>query len=600
MNFARTVASRAKMAMLPAMTKRLSTLAVTFALFLAFGASDLLAFEQPEAESGFTAKPLVTAKHHIVVAANPLAAEAGLAILRKGGSAVDAGIATQMVLNLVEPQSSGIGGGAFILYWDKQKSELASIDGRETAPKAATPDLFLDKDGKPLPAADAMGSGLSVGVPGVLAALKLAHDKYGKLPWADLFEPAITLARSGFAVSPRLASELAEAPAESFTPEARAYFFDATGKPWPVGHILANPALADTLATIARDGPDAFYKGDIAADIARAVQTDPRHPGTLSVADIASYRAKERPPVCVVYRAEKICGAGPPSSGAVTISQVLALLSPYDLGPAPLSVRAAHAIIEAERLAYADRARYLADPDFVTVPIAGLLAPSYLDERRELINPDHALADVMAGTPPNAHQGTHGTDSTHEVPGTSQVSIVDDDGNAFSMTTTIERSFGSRAMVRGFLLNNELTDFSFVPVDDEGRPVANRVEGGKRPRSSMDPTLVFANDGDVLHFILGSPGGAAIILYNIKALIALIDWRFDAADAAALVNFGSTGDTVVIEPWAEWNNLSTALESLGHKVQRVDLTSGMHIIAVTKDGLEGGADPRREGVALGD
>jgi gamma-glutamyltranspeptidase/glutathione hydrolase len=582
------------------MTKMLSTLAVTFALILTLGAPDLRAFEQPKAESGFTPKPLVTAKHHMVVAANPLAAEAGLAILRKGGSAVDAGIATQMVLNLVEPQSSGIGGGAFILYWDKQKNGLASIDGRETAPNAATPELFLDKDGKPLAREDAMGSGLSVGVPGVLAALKLAHDKYGKLPWADLFEPAITLARSGFAVSPRLASELAEAPAESFTPEARAYFFDATGKPWRVGHILANPALADTLATIARDGPEAFYKGDIAADMARAVQTDPRHPGTLSVADIASYRAKERPPVCVVYRAEKICGAGPPSSGAVTISQVLALLSPYDFGPAPLSVRAAHTIIEAERLAYADRARYLADPDFVTVPIAGLLAPSYLDERRGLINPDHALADIVAGTPPNAHQGTYGTDSTHEVPGTSQVSIVDDDGNAFSMTTTIERSFGSRAMVRGFMLNNELTDFSFVPVDDEGRPVANRVEGGKRPRSSMDPTLVFDNDGGALHYVLGSPGGAAIILYNIKALIALIDWRLDAADAAALLNFGSTGDAVVIEPWTEWNNLATALESLGHKVQRVELTSGMHIIAVTKEGLEGGADPRREGVALGD
>ncbi len=542
------------------MTKRLSTLAVTFTLFLAFGTPGLRAFEQPEAESGFTAKPLVTAKHHMVVAANPLAAEAGLAILRKAGSAVDAGIATQMVLNLVEPQSSGIGGGAFILYWDKQKNELASIDGRETAPKAATPELFLDKDGKPLPREDAMGSGLSVGVPGVLAALKLAHDKYGKLPWADLFGPAITLARSGFAVSPRLAAELAEAPAESFTPEARAYFFDAAGKPWPVGHILANPALADTLATIARDGPDAFYKGDIAADIAHAVQTDPRHPGTLSVEDIASYRVKERPPVCAVYRAEKICGAGPPSSGAVTVSQVLTLLAPYDLGPAPLSVRAAHAIIEAERLAYADRARYLADPDFVTVPIAGLLAPSYLDERRELIDPDRAQADVMAGTPPNTRQGMYGTDSTHEVPGTSQVSIVDDDGNAFSMTTTVERSFGSRNMVRGFLLNNELTDFSFVPVDDEGRPVANRVEGGKRPRSSMDPTLVFANDGGALHYVLGSPGGAAIILYNIKALIALIDWRLDAAGAAALVNFGSTGDTVVIEPWTEWNNLATALE----------------------------------------
>jgi gamma-glutamyltranspeptidase/glutathione hydrolase len=588
------------MAMLPAMTKRSLTLTVTFALLLAFGAPGLRAFEQPEAESGFTAKPLVTAKHHMVVAANQLAAEAGLAILRKGGSAVDAGIATQMVLNLVEPQSSGIGGGAFILYWDKRKNELASIDGRETAPKAATPELFLDKDGKPLPREDAMGSGLSVGVPGVLAALKLAHDKYGKLPWADLFEPAITLARSGFAVSPRLAAELAEAPAESFTPEARAYFFDNERQPWPAGHILTNPALADTLTTIARDGPDAFYKGDIAGDIAHAVQTDPRHPGALSVEDIAGYRAKERPPVCVVYRAEKICGAGPPSSGGVTVAQVMALLAPYDLGPAPLSVRAAHAIIEAERLAFADRNRYLADPDFVAMPTAGLLDSSYLAERRELINPDRALADVVAGTPPNTRQGDYGTDSTQEVPGTSQVSIVDDDGNAFSMTTTIERAFGSRNMVRGFLLNNELTDFSFLPVDDDGRSVANRVEGGKRPRSSMDPTIVFANDSGALDYVLGSPGGAAIILYNIKALIALIDWRLDAADAAALVNFGSTGDGVVIEPWSEWNNLFTALESLGHNVQRVDLTSGMHIIAVTKDGLEGGADPRREGVALGD
>jgi len=585
--------------MLPAMTRKLLTIAASLALLFVLGAPALRAFEQPEAGSGFAPKPLVKAKQHMVVAANPLAAEAGLAILRKGGSAVDAGIATQMVLNLVEPQSSGIGGGAFILYWDKQNNELASIDGRETAPSAATPELFLDKDGKPLPREDAMGSGLSVGVPGALAALKLAHDKYGKLPWADLFEPAITLARGGFAVSPRLAAELAEAPAESFTPEARAYFFDADGKPWPAGHILTNPALADSLATIARDGPDAFYKGDIAGDIAHAVQTDPRRPGTLSVEDIASYRAKERPPVCVVYRAEKICGAGPPSSGAVTVSQVLTLLAPYDLGPAPLSVRAAHTIIEAERLAYADRGRYLADPDFVTVPVAGLLDPVYLNERRKLIDPDHAQSNVVAGIPPNTRQGAYGADATHEVHGTSQVSIVDDDGNAFSMTTTIEQSFGSRNMVRGFLLNNQLTDFSFVPVDDEGRPVANRVEGGKRPRSSMSPTLVFASDG-ALHYVLGSPGGAAIILYDIKALIALIDWRFDAAQAAALVNFGSTGDALVIEPGAEWNNLANALESLGHNVQRADLVSGLHIIAVTKDGLEGGADPRREGVALGD
>jgi gamma-glutamyltranspeptidase/glutathione hydrolase len=586
--------------MLPAMTRKLLTIAATLALLLALGAPALRAFEQPEGGSGLAPKPLVKAKHHMVVAANPLAAEAGLAILRKGGSAVDAGIATQMVLNLVEPQSSGVGGGAFILYWDAATKQLESIDGRETAPSAATPELFLDKDGKPLARDAAMASGLSVGVPGVLAALKLAHDKYGKLPWADLFEPAIGLARAGFAVSPRLAAVLAEAPAESFTPEARAYFFDAEGKPWPVGHILDNPALADTLATIARDGPDAFYKGDIGADIARAVQNDPRRPGTLSVEDIANYRAKERAPVCVVFRAEKICGVGPPSSGGVAVAQVLTLVSPYDLGPAPLGVRAAHTIIEAERLALADRARYLADPDFVTAPIAGLLDPSYLAERRRLIDPDRAQANVAAGTPPNTRQGAYGRDATHEASGTSQVSIVDDDGNAFSMTTTIEQAFGARTMVRGFLLNNQLTDFSFVPTDDEGRPVANRVEGGKRPRSSLDPTLVFANDSGALHYVLGSPGGLAIILYDLKALIALIDWRLDPAQAAALVNFGSTGDAVAIEPGAEWNNLANALESLGHNVQRAELVSGLHIIAVTKDGLEGGADPRREGVALGD
>jgi gamma-glutamyltranspeptidase/glutathione hydrolase len=408
------------------------------------------------------------------------------------------------------------------------------------------------------------------------------------------------LARSGFAVSPRLASELSGTPAESFTPEARAYFFDAEGKPWPAGHVLANPLLADTLTTIAHDGPDAFYKGDIAADIAHAVQTDPRHPGTLSIEDIASYRAIERPPVCVVYRAEKICGAGPPSSGGVAVSQVLALLAPYDLGRAPFSVRAAHTIIEAERLAYADRARYLADPDFVTVPVAGLLDPSYINERRKLIDPDRAQVNVAAGTPPNTRQGVYGADSTHEVPGTSQVSIVDDDGNAFSMTTTIEGAFGSGNMVRGFLLNNELTDFSFVPVDDEGRPVANRVEAGKRPRSSMDPTLVFANDGGALHYVLGSPGGNAIILYNIKALIALIDWRLDPAQASALANFGGTEGRVLLEPGPELDQLAASLTAMGHDVRRMDLTSGQHIIAVTPDGLEGGADPRREGVALGD
>jgi gamma-glutamyltranspeptidase / glutathione hydrolase len=559
----------------------------------------LLAFEQPEGESGFSPKPLVKATHHMVVAANPLAAEAGLGILRKGGSAVDAGIATQMVLNLVEPQSSGIGGGAFILYWDKAAKTLTSYDGRETAPAAATPRLFLDADGQPLPRDAAMHSGLSVGVPGVLAALKLVYDEYGKLPWAELFQPAIKLAREGFPVSPRLAKVLAGTDPASFAPSARAYFFDADGRPWPTGYILKNPKLADTLEIIARDGPDAFYEGAIAADIAQAVETDPRTPGTLSTVDLKSYNAEARPPVCALYHAHRVCGAGPPSSGGVAVGQVLGILDPLDLGSSPYEPRAAHLIAEAERLAFADRGRYLADPDFVFVPVNGLLDGQYLAGRRALIDPNRALATVAAGTPPVLPPSAFGRDATIEKGGTSQISVVDDAGDAFSMTTTIEYSFGARSMVRGFLLNNQLTDFSFEPMDDEGKPVANRVEPGKRPRSSMDPTMVFAKDG-ALEYVLGSPGSAAIILFNLKSVIALVDWHLDAAKAASLVNFGATEDAVLLEPGAEWDGLADALRALGHDVQRTELTSGEHIIAVTPDGLEGGADPRREGVALGD
>jgi gamma-glutamyltranspeptidase / glutathione hydrolase len=573
------------------------------ALLLALTASGVapraFALEMPEGESGFQLKPLVKANKHMVVAAHPLAAEAGLAMLRRGGSAVDAGIAAQMVLNLVEPQSSGIGGGAFMLYWDAAARTLTSYDGRETAPAAATSDLFLDAQGKPLSREAAIASGLSVGVPGVLAALKLMHDKYGKLPWAEPFQPAIDLARGGFPVSSRLARALADMDPGTFMPDARAYFFDDQGRPWPTGYRLKNPALADTFAIIARDGVKPFYEGDIAGDIARTVANDPRNPGTLTVEDLADYRAKERDPVCALYRDHRVCGAGPPSSGAVAVGQTLGLLAPFGLGATPFQLNAAHAIAEAERLAFADRDRYLADPDFVDVPVDGLLDPGYLAGRRALINPNRAQSEVAAGSPPNAKQGAFGTDATEERGGTSQVSVVDDEGNAFSMTTTIEFAFGARSMVRGFLLNNQLTDFSFLPVDGEGRPVANRVEGGKRPRSSMDPTMVFRQDGG-LAFVLGSPGGPAIILFNLKAIIALIDWRLDAAAASALVNLGSTEDTLLIEAGAEWDGLAAGLAAMGHNVRRTDLTSGEHIIAVTPDGLEGGADPRREGVALGD
>jgi gamma-glutamyltranspeptidase/glutathione hydrolase len=589
--------------MLPPMSRWRYLLLALLLLSLAIGASELgtsaLAFEQPEGESGFQPKPLVKAKRHMVVAAHPLAAEAGLAILRKGGSAVDAGIATQMVLNLVEPQSSGIGGGAFILHWDAAAKHLASIDGRETAPAAATPELFLDAEGKPLPREEAMASGISVGVPGLLAALKLAHDNYGKLPWEELFQPAIALARDGFPVSPRLAKLLAEEDPASFTPEARAYFFDPQGRPWPTGYRLANPVLAETLEVVARGGPEALYRGDLARDIATAVQTDPRIAGKLTAEDLASYRAKEREPVCVLYRRNRVCGMGPSSSGGVTVAQVLALIEPFDLGAAPLDARAAHIIAEAERLAFADRARYQADPDFVSVPLAGLLDPSYLAERRALIDPERAQAKVAAGTPPNTRQGAFGLDRSHPKGGTSHISVVDDAGNAFSMSSSIENAFGARSMVRGFLLNNQLTDFSFIPEDEDGHAIANRVEGSKRPRSSMDPAIVFGADG-APRYVLGSPGGPAIILYNLKALVALIDWGLDPAQAAALVNFGATENAVLLEPGAAWDALAASLEAMGHAVHRVPLTSGEHIVAFTPEGLEGGADPRREGVALGD
>ena len=575
-------------------------LAVSLTLALTFGlGAGVNAYEHPEGESGITPKTLATAKRHMVVAANPLAAEAGLEILRKGGSAVDAAIATQMVLNVVEPQSSGLGGGAFLLTWDAAGKTLLNIDGRETAAAAATPDLFLDASGAPLPRKEAIESGRSVGVPGVLAALKLAHDKSGKLPWADLFAPAITLARDGFSISARLAKLLNDADPASFPPEARAYLFDSAGRPWPEGYKLKNPALAATFEAIAKGGPSAFYQGEIAHDIAAAAQNDPRGAGTLTAEDLAQYRAKLRDPVCLLYRAYEVCGAAPPSSGAVTLGQVLALIEPFNLGNEPLAVEPVHRIVEAERLAFADRDRYLADPDFVPAPVSGLLDRSYLDQRRALIEPDRTIGEAAPGTPPNTRQGVYGRDATLENVGTSHISIVDDNGNAVSMTTSIEQAFGSHIMVRGFLLNNELTDFSFTPVDDHGQAIANRVEPGKRPRSAMDPTLIFA-DGRKLQYLVGSPGGPAIILFNLKAIIAMLDWHLDPQAATALANFGSTGTDFLLEPGADLDALADGMAALGHKVQRFPLTSGLAIIAVTPDGLAGGADPRREGVALGD
>jgi gamma-glutamyltranspeptidase/glutathione hydrolase len=392
---------------------------------------------------------------------------------------------------------------------------------------------------------------------------------------------------------------LEDADPASFAPDARRYFFDPQGRSLPTGYKLTNPALAETFELIARGGTDAFYSGDLARDIATFVQADPRGPGKLSAEDLAAYRAKEREPVCIVYRLNRVCGMGPSSSGGVAAAQVLGIVEPFDLGTSPLDPHAVHLIVEAERLAFADRSRFLADPDFVAVPLAGLLDPNYLAERRALIDPERAQAHVVAGSPPNTRQGAFGNDPHRAGGGTSHISIVDDAGNALSMSTSIETAFGARSMVRGFLLNNQLTDFSFLPADEDGRPIANRVEGGKRPRSSMDPTIVFGENG-APRYVLGSPGGPAIILYNLKALFALIDWRLDPARAAARVNFGATETAVLLEPGTAWDRLAKALAAMGHEVRRADMTSGEHIIAITPDGLEGGADPRREGVALGD
>lgn len=553
----------------------------------------------PEAASGFIEKPLATATKHMVSAANPYASEAGLEILRAGGSAADAAIATQLVLNLVEPQSSGIGGGAFILHWNAENAKLRTYDGRETAPGTARPDRFM-RNGARMPFGKAVNSGLSVGVPGTLAAMEVLHGYHGRLPWARLFEPAIRLAETGFAVSRRLNLLLTWFGAERFTPPARAYFFAESGWPHPVGHTLKNPEFAETLRSIAADGARAFYEdGPIARSIVAAVNSAPNARGDMTLTDIGVYAAVEREPVCFAYRKKRVCGMGPPSSGGFAVGQTLMLLEGFQLGEGsrmqPLSL---HLMAEAEKLAYADRDRYISDPAFVSIP-AGLLAKDYIAKRRRLIDPDEAMERPEAGRL-DFEQPLPGRDATQERAGTSHISIVDGDGNAVSMTTTIEGGFGSGLWASGFLLNNELTDFSFTPQDEEGRLIANRVEGGKRPRSSMSPTMVFDEAGK-LEAVTGSVGGSRIILYVVKSLVALIDWKMTAQGAADLINFGSRGGPFEIElaPGAVWQGLK--VKPFGHEVVPDLMTSGTHIIVVRGEGrLEGAADPRREGIAIGD
>ncbi|HNF66283.1 MAG TPA: gamma-glutamyltransferase, partial [Plasticicumulans sp.] len=506
----------------------------------------------PEAASGWTPKTAVQAREFMVAAAHPLAVETGRDVIRRGGSAADAAIAMQLVLGLVEPQSSGLGGGAFVLYWDAAAGQVKSLDGRETAPMEADGRLFLDADGQPLAFLAAVIGGRSVGVPGTPKLLAELHRRWGRLPWAELFAPAIRLAREGFPVSPRLAGAIAAlgdggSHRDGFGNDAaRELFLHADGTPLRAGERLVNPAYADTLATLAAEGVGPFYQGPIAEDIVRTVGSHAANPGRMSTGDLAAYTVRERVPVCAPYRQWRVCGMGPPSSGGVTLLQMLGILERLPPPPAgqPPALAALHRFAEAGRLAYADRERYLADPDYALVPVEGLLDPDYLEVRAGLFDAQRSLGRAAAGSPPGAP--SRGEARAAELPSTSHLVIVDRDGNAVSMTTTIENGFGSRLLVRGFLLNNELTDFAFAPTGADGQPVANRVEPGKRPRSSMAPTLVFGPDGRLL-LALGSPGGSSIINYVAKTLLAVLDDHLDLQAAIDRPNFGSRNGPTELE-----------------------------------------------------
>ncbi len=575
----------------------LATLALAGTPAPAQQASDTVA---PERATGRAAAGIVTATKHMVAAAHPLAAEAGAKILDEGGSAIDAMIAVQTVLGLVEPQSSGLGGGAFLVYYDAQAKRITTLDGRETAPMEATPTLFLDEKGEPLAFLDAVVGGRSVGTPGTVMLMQEAHNRWGVMAWKDLFAPAQKLASDGFAVSPRLAALVAAEGdrLKTFEPTA-SYFFGADGAPLKAGAILRNPAYAETLSAIANGGAAAFYEGAIAEAIVDTVRMAGQNAGVLSLADLANYRVKERKPVCVAYRALDVCGMGPPSSGAVAIGQMLGMLENFDLkalgSDNPESWRL---IGDAQRLAFADRERYLADTDFVPAPIKGLTDKTYLGERARLLDGDEALGEdaVSAGKPEWDHAFNFGRDAAIELPSTSHFVIVDDKGNVVSMTTTIENGFGSRLMTNGFLLNNELTDFSFKTHDD-GLPVANRVEPGKRPRSSMSPTIVL-KDGKPL-LAIGSPGGSQIIGYVAQALIAYIDWGMDVGEIVAMPHLINRFGTYDIEAGTDAEKLAGPLKDLGYEVKIGEMNSGLHAIELIADGLKGAADPRREGIAVG-
>lgn len=563
------------------------------ALLLALLPAAALAQAQPERTFAVGAAEDVTAARWMVVAAHPLAAEAGAEILREGGSAADAAVAVQLALTLVEPQSSGLGGGAFALHWDAAARALTTWDGRETAPAAATPDYWM-KDGAPMGFREAVPGGRSVGVPGTPALLQALHDAHGVLPRERLAAPAIRLAEEGFPVSPRLAASVAEA-AEGLAlfPATAAYFLPG-GAPLAEGATLRNPALAATFRRFAAEGAAPFYRGDLAANIVHVVRGAAVNPGLMTRRDLEDYEAKPRPPVCAPWRGMEVCGMGPPSSGALTVGQILMLTERAGVGEAP-SPEGWRVFAEATRLAFADRGLYMADADFVAMP-EGLLNPGYMDARAALISPGRA-GEPKPGEPPWKEGALRAPDNSAERPGTSHFVVRDAAGSVVSMTTTIETGFGSRLMANGYLLNNELTDFSFR-AEGDGAPVANRVEGGKRPRSSMAPTIALREGEPVL--ALGSPGGARIIPYVAQTLIAMEAWGMSPAEAAAMGHVTAFGSAVDLEEETEAAGLAESFAAYGLEPRIRNLNSGLAILRIAPGGLTGAADPRREGVAIGE
>lgn len=539
----------------------------------------------------------LAARGGAVTAADPRAAEAGREILRQGGSASDAAIAMMLALSVVEPQSSGIGGGGFMIHNDGRTNDVATIDGRETAPSSASPRLFIGVEGKPMPFIDAVPGGRSVGVPGNIALAARASARWGKLRWSALFQPAIRLAENGYQVTPRLAEALSRLKTiwPDF-PAAQAIYWQE-GRPKQVGDTVKNPALAALLRKVAAKGPKAFYAGQNAAAIIAAMGQSKRNPTVITRQDIAAYRAIDRAAVCTTYRQYRLCGMGPPSSGATTVFQILGMLERFDLKALGKdNPQSWHLIAEAMRLGYADREKYLGDPGFVAVPVAGLLDKSYIARRSALISPDRSLGTYEAGTPPGAQPRTAALSS--EVAGTTHFVAVDGNGDIASMTSTVEGPFGSQLIANGYVLNNELTDFTFAPEKD-GAPVANRVEAGKRPLSSMSPTIVYGPDGKAV-FAVGAAGGKTIIMQVAKILIAHLDWGLSAQEAIAAPNIYFAGDGILVEPGTSLAAMQNQLAGFGHTVVAGRMSSKANAAERTANGWQGAADPRSEGVALGE